>query len=321
MNKLNAYLDEASKAYYAGHPFLDDSVFDKLAAAAGYNKVGAKQHEHIHRHVYRMYSLQKHYEGETKEPLKHYTKRTTRSSKLDGAAISLLYIHGELALGLTRGDGIEGTDITDKVKLLQGVPLKIRTQSHVLQVTGEVIAPKEIPNARNYAAGALNLNDLEEFKTRKIQFIAYGLQDGKTDNGGTYTMDMQFLESEGFRTILDENLHNEFPCDGLVVRIDDNHDFVTEGYTAKHPKGAYAVKERQEAVETVLLDVEWNTGRTGKVTPVAILEPVMIGDAKISRATLNNPGFIQALELRIGDRVGVIRSGDIIPMITYRVDE
>jgi DNA ligase (NAD+) len=91
------------------------------------------------------------------------------------------------------------------------------------------------------------------------------------------------------------------------------------GYTAKHPRGAYAVKERGASVETRLLDVIWQTGKTGKVTPVAILEPVMIGDALVSRATLNNIAFIRALDIKIGDTVGVIRSGEIIPCITHKV--
>jgi len=90
--------------------------------------------------------------------------------------------------------------------------------------------------------------------------------------------------------------------------------------TAKHPRGAYARKERGECVETTLVAVEWQVGKSGKVTPVAILEPVLVGDAMVSRATLNNPAFIESLDLRIGDRVAVRRAGEIIPQIVHKVE-
>jgi len=105
-----------------------------------------------------------------------------------------------------------------------------------------------------------------------------------------------------------------------VFRVNDTQLFQDLGYTAKHPRGAYAKKERAAHVETKLLDVEWQVGKSGKVTPVAILEPVYIGDALVSRATLNNPGFIEMLDLQIGDTVAIIRSGEIIPCILHKVD-
>ncbi|HEY9701865.1 MAG TPA: hypothetical protein V6C58_05445, partial [Allocoleopsis sp.] len=121
-------------------------------------------------------------------------------------------------------------------------------------------------------------------------------------------------------TVLDPNLEKIFPCDGLVYRLNDNKLFEELGYTAKHPRGAYALKERGRAVETKLLDVVWQVGKSGKVTPVAILEPVMIGDAKVSRATLNNIAFIRALGIEIGDTVAIERAGEIIPTVMYKVE-
>ena len=169
MNKIEQYLNLASRAYYAGTPIISDDVFDRLADSIGYNKVGAKQHENIFKHYYRMYSLDKYYEDEGAAPLQEYDK--TVSPKLDGAAISLLYIDGSLVRALTRGDGIEGTDITDKMYARQDlVPLQV-SRLDIHQIIGEVVAPKEVPNARNYAAGALNLKDLEEFKLRAISFF------------------------------------------------------------------------------------------------------------------------------------------------------
>ena len=106
-----------------------------------------------------------------------------------------------------------------------------------------------------------------------------------------------------------------------VYRINENTLFDKQGYTAHHPRGAFALKERKEGVVTTLIDVEWQTGKSGIVTPVAILDPIIIGDAEVSRATLHNIEYIQSLNLEIGCKVEVIRSGEIIPRILRRVDE
>jgi DNA ligase (NAD+) len=238
------------------------------------------------------------------------------SIKLDGAAISLLYVDGNLVRGLTRGDGVEGQLITDKLLATKLVPHTIPVMG-VVQVTGEVVAPINIENARNYAAGALNLKSVDEFKTRAIGFFAYGVQPSLSSK---FTEDLDQLRNFGFSVINEPDLDKIYPCDGVVFRINDNKTFYELGYTAKHPRGAYARKERAQHVETKLLDVEWQVGKSGKVTPVAILEPVYIGDALVSRATLNNPGFIEMLDLQIGDTVAVIRSGEIIPCILHKVD-
>ena len=316
MNKIKQYLDLAAKAYYDGISMIPDDVFDRLAESTGYNDVGAKQHEKQFKHYNRMYSLDKYYEDEGAAPLQEY--KVTCTPKLDGAAISLLYIDGTLVRALTRGDGLEGTDITDKMYARNDlVPLWVE-RLDVHQVIGEVCAPKNVPNARNYAAGALNLKDSEEFKLRAISFFAYGVFPTVHD---TFSRDMELLERNmGFQTVYANDIHNIYPCDGLVFRIDNNAIFESLGYTSKFPKGAYAKKERQEAVETTILSVEWQVGKSGKVTPVAILDPILIGDALVSRATLNNKDFIEMLDLSIGDKVGVIRSGEIIPTIVYKVD-
>jgi DNA ligase (NAD+) len=136
----------------------------------------------------------------------------------------------------------------------------------------------------------------------------------------TFTKDMQELEQLGFNTIFAHEIHNIYPCDGVVFRVNSNNRFSELGFTSKHPRGAYAKKERQEAVEAVILSVEWGVGKSGKVTPVAILSPIKIGDKTVSRATLNNPGFIEMLGINIGDTVGVILGGDVIPCITHKVE-
>ena len=128
------------------------------------------------------------------------------------------------------------------------------------------------------------------------------------------------LKQWGFNVITEENLDKIFPCDGVVFRVNDNKLFEELGYTAKHPRGAYAKKERQAYVETKLVEVEWQVGKSGKVTPVAIIEPVNIDGKVVTRATLNNPGFIEALDLRIGDTIAVRLAGMIIPEIVHKVD-
>ena len=173
-----------------------------------------------------------------------------------------------------------------------------------IEVTGEVVAPKTIKNARNYAAGALGLNDTEEFKTRDLHFIAYGLQESWNES---WTDDLMFLAESGFSTVTASNW-NEYPDDGLVFRIDSHEEFNKRGYTSHHPRGAYALKQIQKGVETTLNDVVWNVGKSGVVAPVAMLEPIEIDGAMVSKATLHNMRYIVDLDLEIGCRVEVIRS-------------
>jgi len=312
MNKTE-YLELCNQKYAEGNPILPDEVYDRLVENTELeNKVGYDVSEARHKHPFPMYSLQKVFIGEDKEPdwdIKH-TKIMT--AKLDGAAVSITYIDGVLTQALTRGDGKAGLDITDKIKCL--VPNEIWSKG-LKQVTGEIVAPKEIPNARNYASGALNLKDLEEFKSRNLTFVAYGIQPAI---GAEWTEDMNLVSGMGFNAVTKSD-YREFPQDGKVVRVDSNTYFETLGYTSHHPRGSFALKTRQAGVVTRLLDVEWNVGKSGAVSPVAILEPCVIGEATISRATLHNMAYIEALELEIGCNVEVIRSGEIIPRIVKRV--
>ena len=315
MNKeLEAYLRLCNQAYVEGNPLIPDEVYDRrventqLANEVGHIEVGEQRYTH----PYQMYSLQKVFHGEDTEPdwfSKHAHIMTT---KLDGAAVSITYIDGELHQALTRGDGKQGLDITDKMRFI--VPRYIRLEG-LVQITGELVAPKTIPNARNYASGALNLKDVEEFKSRDLTFIAYGVQPYITDS---WLHDMKLLSDTGIESITLSD-YSMFPNDGKVVRVDSNSIFESLGYTSHHPRGAFALKKRQAGVVTELLDVEWNVGKSGAVSPVAILSPCIIGDAIVSRATLHNIGYIEALGLEIGCNVEVIRSGEIIPRVVRRV--
>ncbi len=310
------YLNEAARHYYNGTPIISDEVFDRLAVSCDYKNVGARQHENVQKHYFPMYSLKKYYEDEGKVNPLEGEKDVAFSHKLDGAAISILYIDGVLIRGLTRGDGTEGTDITEKLLTTSLVPHFIRHEG-VLQVTGEVAAPKHIPNARNYSAGSLNLKDVSEFKTRALEFFAYGMQPYFYP---TWEEDMALLSRIGFKTVKETDLDKVYPTDGIVFRVNSNKRFEELGYTSNHPKGAYARKERGAVVPSVVLDVIWQVGKSGKVTPVAILDPIYIEDKLVSRATLNNPGFIEALDIRIGDTVAVSLGGEIIPVISYKIE-
>jgi DNA ligase (NAD+) len=330
MNQFNSdedlkdFLKEASMAYYMGEPFLSDAEFDTLATSIKYKDVGYSSTSNRIPHAFRMYSLQKVFENEheKKNPLKDYKDKLAWSPKLDGAAVSLTYFRGKLIKALTRGDGKKGLDITANMELL--VPKEFDFLSIIdpiypprplLQITGEVVAPKSIKNARNYAAGALNLKDYGDFISRDIRFIAYGVQ---PFNRPTWTEEMAALKECGFDVITQEEWH-EYPTDGMVCRIDDQHDFEAKGYTSHHPRGSYALKRIQKGIETNLIDVVWQVGKSGVVSPVGILDPIDIDGATVSKATLHNMAYIDGLNLQIGCRVEVIRSGEIIPRIVRRV--
>jgi NAD-dependent DNA ligase len=265
-----------------------------------------------------MYSLQKVYVGE-EPPWDKFNMVCT--PKLDGAAVALRYLNGTLDSVVTRGDGEYGDDVSHlfaDARLYEpmGIPQAIDIEGAV-QINGELVAPKFIENARNYAAGALGLKNPVVFGDRILTFFAYSIQPYITD---WYQMDMKFLNDNGFISVWSDQDWTDWPSDGLVHRVDSNIKFEEMGHTSKHPRGAYALKERTEGVKTKILDAVWQTGKSGKVTPVAILEPIEIDGATVSRATLNNFGFIEALGVRIGDSVMVERAGGIIPRIIKKAE-
>lgn len=306
---MSKFLDLASKHYYEGSPIISDAEFDALAEQCNYSGVGYAVTDGIP-HRYPMYSLQKFFDL-SEAPV---YSGSIKTPKLDGAAVSLLYVNGSLALALTRGDGKVGRDITDKMQHL--VPTSIPMQGEV-QITGEVVCPSRVPNARNVASGSLNLKDMEEFHARPLTFVAYDIQGFRF---GVFQEAMGALSNHGFHVVTKFDA-SEYPTDGFVYREVSYERFVELGYTAHHPRGAFAFKIQKEGVKTKLLDVVWQVGKSGVVSPVAILEPVKVGDATVSKATLHNIEYIQELNLELGCSVEIIRSGEIIPRILRRVDE
>lgn len=309
---MQDFLHIASKMYYEGKPIISDSEFDLLAHKHNYNKVGYTVTDAIP-HTYQMYSLQKCFDI-SKAPLD--INDCVCSPKLDGAAVSLLYADGFLELALTRGDGKQGRDITDKMSTL--VPTEIM-EKRIIQITGEVVAPSSIPNSRNFAAGSLGLKGeegFEEFKTRPLVFVAY---DATPELSEQYSSALRRLEFHGF-TVVDSFDTSDYPTDGLVYRLCDNLKYLRLGHTSNHPRGAFALKEQAEGVITTLEDVVWQIGKSGVVSPVAILSPITIGGAVVARATLHNIEYIRDLNLEIGCQVEVVRSGEIIPRVLRRIE-
>jgi len=306
-------LEKFSRAYHKGHPLISNDHYDALIDLYGEeDTVGTSDVMGI-KHEHRMYSLNKVYDNE-KIPTTCENKELIELPKLDGSAISLLYVNGWLTRGLMRGDGVYAQrDITDKVLIMETIPNQISVGGRE-QITGEVVFVGKSENIRNQAAGSLGTKDLAEFKRKEkdLDFISYSFFPGTA----TYVADMEILAKEGFKTVLSVN-KEDYLTDGDVFRINNNEDFYNLGYTNKHPRGAYALKKKSDVAieESILLDVIWQTGASGKVTPVGLIDEVIIDGAKISRVTLHNVGYVEELNLDLGDEILITRSGGVIPKI------
>ncbi len=273
--------------------------------------------------------------------------------KLDGVAVSLLYRDGVLVQGATRGDGFSGENITANVRTIASIPLKLQGQGFppVLEVRGEIYLPragfdaintealakdeKPFVNPRNAAAGSLRQLDSRITATRPLEMCAYSL--GQTEGGtlpDTHLATMLKLKEWGFLTnslmesvvgieacvdyyerLAELRPNLAYDIDGIVYKVDSFRLQEILGFVARAPRWAIARKFPAEEASTRLLDVEFQVGRTGAITPVARLEPVFVGGVTVSNATLHNEDEIKRLGLRIGDQVVVRRAGDVIPQI------
>ena len=306
------------EAYDAGFPLISDTEYNALEKLYG-QELGAAGDVP---HRFRMWSLNKHYARDGEIPLN--INECVETPKLDGSAVDLFYVNGELVQSLTRGDGHKGNCILRNMRHL--APNELIGTPNIVQVTGEVVALSSIKNSRNYASGAINLNNEEEFLDRVNEggmiFVAYSAQlidDFSGFPNSTYSQDMAILADLGF-VVITEFDHELYPKDGTVYRLNHNCQYNNAGFTSKFPKGAIAVKEAEDEYVTKLRSVIWETGKSGKVTPVGIFDPVDTGDAVLRRATLNNPGYIEALGLELDCDIVVVRAGDIIPRIVRRAD-
>ena len=281
--------------------------------------------------------------------------RYTCELKIDGVALSLHYEDGVLQAGVTRGDGVSGGDITPNCRTIRSIPLRLLDFDGNCEVRGEVFLEREsfssmndrrekageklFANPRNAAAGSLKLQDPRIVAERPLKFYAYWLSVTGEELSGQWEK-LERLSAFGFpvnenrrlchtiREIMDfadeiERKRDSFPCDidGIVIKVDSTGQFDSLGSTAKSPRGVVAYKFRASQAETVLEDIITQVGRTGTVTPVAVLKAVALAGSTISRATLHNEQEIARKDIRIGDTVIIEKGGDVIPKVVRIVAE
>ncbi|MDX8339970.1 NAD-dependent DNA ligase LigA [Draconibacterium sp. IB214405] len=272
--------------------------------------------------------------------------------KFDGSSISLTYENGELVRAVTRGDGVKGDDVTANVRTIQSVPLKLRGNDYPesFEIRGEILMPFEVfnklnaelekagepllANPRNTAAGTLKMKNSSIVASRKLDAYLYYVLGENLPEDGHYES-LQKAREWGFKisehTQLCKNIDEVFSfiekwdterfnlpvaTDGIVIKVNSRKLQNNLGFTAKSPRWAIAYKFKAESVATILKSVSYQVGRTGAVTPVANLEPVLIAGTIVKRASLHNADIISNLDLHIDDTVFVEKGGEIIPKIT-----
>jgi DNA ligase (NAD+) len=270
--------------------------------------------------------------------------------KIDGLSVSLEYRNGLFVRGSTRGDGDVGEDVSGNLRVIRNIPLKLSQNIPYIEVRGEVYMPKKsfekvvdrqlingekpFKNPRNAAAGSLRQKDSEIAATRGLDIFVFNVQQVEGVTLTSHKQSLDFLKELGFHTIpgyilvdtIEEALNRidqigesrgslEYDIDGAVIKVDDFAMRGELGSTAKFPKWAVAFKYPPEEKQTKLLDIEIAVGRTGVLTPTAVLEPVHLAGTTVSRATLHNQDFIAEKGIAIGDVVTVRKAGDIIPEV------
>lgn len=270
--------------------------------------------------------------------------------KIDGLSVSLEYRDGVFARGSTRGDGFIGEDVTQNLKTIQSIPLRLNEAVPYLEVRGEVYMPRnsfealvqaqnekgETPfkNPRNAAAGSLRQKNSRITAQRRLDVFIFNLQQAEGISFATHSETLDYLKKQGFKVspsypicrtmdeaveeihkIGDKRYQYSFDIDGAVIKVNSLSDREILGATAKYPKWAVAFKYPPEEKETTLLSVEINVGRTGVLTPTAVFEPISLAGTTVSRAVLHNQDYIDEKDIRIGDRILVRKAGEIIPEV------
>lgn len=308
-------------------------------------------------HEHRMYSLDNSY---SKEDLLDWETRIKKlvdghiqyvcELKYDGASISLTYEHGSLVRAVTRGDGVQGDDVTTNIKTIKSVPLQLQgNYSEKFDIRGEIVLPwdgfnkmneerieigeEPYRNPRNTASGSLKLQDSAEVAKRPLLCLLYSLV-GNNLPVSTQFEGLDKARSWGFKVPKEAKLANSidevldyinywdihrhelpYETDGVVIKVNGLHQQEELGYTAKAPRWAIAYKFKAEQVSTRLNSISYQVGRTGAITPVANLEPVELAGTTVKRASMHNADQIEKLDIRVGDEVFVEKGGEIIPKI------
>jgi len=275
--------------------------------------------------------------------------------KIDGLSVSLEYIDGVFVRGSTRGDGFIGEDVTQNLKTIKSIPLKLNKSIPFLEVRGEVFMPRKsfeqsvkkqiasgeepFKNPRNAAAGSLRQKNSKVTATRKLDIFVFNVQQIDGEQIESHSDSLDYLKELGFKvspsypkyTSIDDCIAEikrigdnryEFPfdIDGAVVKVNSLSDRIKIGATTKFPKWAAAFKYPPEEKETTLIDIQINVGRTGALTPTAIFRPIQLAGTTVSRAVLHNQDFIDEKDIRIGDTIIVRKAGDIIPEVLKSIN-
>ena len=377
-NELAPLVASAQTAYHSGdEPIFTDEHYDRLVremrdleaehpelavGSSPARSVGAPSTAGFANvnHLERLYSLQDVF---TLEDLREWYEGTAGSTactaevKIDGLAVNLRYVGGELAVAATRGDGVTGEDVTANVRTIASVPSSLRGDfPDVVEIRGEIFIPlsefeafnarqkeaglKEFANPRNAAAGSLRQKDPRVTAGRPLAFIAHGL--GRVEASSSYVAGKlasqrglyELFDSwgipvspytrlvacwddvEGFiREYADARFDLIHGIDGAVFKIDSRAEQEDLGATSRVPRWAVAYKYPPEEVQTRLLDIRVQVGRTGRVTPFAVMEPVTVAGSTVAQATLHNPAEVARKGVLVGDVVVVRKAGDIIPEV------
>ncbi|MFC0138450.1 DNA ligase [Staphylococcus petrasii] len=377
VNELHDLLNQYSYEYYVqDNPSVPDSEYDKLlrelidieeahpeykTADSPTVRVGGEAQSSFEKvdHDTPMLSLGNAF---NEEELRRFDARIREQIgqveymcelKIDGLAVSLKYVDGRFVQGLTRGNGTTGEDITENLRTIHAIPLKIKEPLN-FEVRGEAYMPRSsfmalneekekneeqpFANPRNAAAGSLRQLDPKLAAKRKLSVFLYSVNDFTDFEATTQSGALDELDRLGFKTnherervadiegVLEyikkwteqrENL--PYDIDGIVIKVNDLEQQDEMGYTQKSPRWAIAYKFPAEEVITKLQDIELSIGRTGVVTPTAILDPVRVAGTTVSRASLHNEDLIKERDIRIGDSVVVKKAGDIIPEVVRSV--
>lgn len=269
--------------------------------------------------------------------------------KIDGLSVSLLYEKGKLVRAATRGDGVIGEDITHNAKTIKSIPLKLKEEVDI-EVRGEIFMNKKtleeinkerkknneplLQNCRNAAAGSIRQLDSKIAAKRKLDTFIYHLPNPEDFNIKTHSEAVEYMKNLGFKVNPNNRLVNNieevlmfieekskeraslaYDIDGIVIKVNNISDQKRLGFTAKYPKWATAYKFPAEEVLTKLTDIIFTVGRTGQITPNAVLEPVIVAGSTVSRATLHNEDYVKEKDLKIGDIVSIRKAGDVIPEV------
>lgn len=306
LKKIVLYHD---KLYYdLGKPVLEDSeydgLFDQLVEIEKLQNWKDSDSPTVRitastgkvKHPWRLYSLKKVYEKTDVDSL-----FSIELPKIDGVNLSITYTNGNLNTMLTRGDGEYGESVVHLSRVIKGVPIKVKDD---FTYVGEVVTDNHsVENFRNYVAGALGLKSAKEAESRNLRFIVHdilGCEQAFLDR-------MSIARANGFDTV-DVGDYSAYPQDGIVYRTNSYALEQELGYTAKYPRFAIALKKKEHfSAVTYLKDIQWAVGRSGVVTPVGIVDPVILDSATVSRVILHNIDFVEQNELRRGDMVLIER--------------